>query len=167
MLVFSKAGEHFLFSKTKGVTNMIKKTITFTDYNGTERTEEFWFNLTKAEVLEMELTTKGGMEAYIKKIVSTQDIPSLIEYFKTLILKSYGEKSADGRRFIKNKQLTEEFTQTEAYSILFMELATNADAAAEFVNGIIPSDIDMNDPAVQKEVDEIRKLVPVVPEENA
>lgn len=143
---------------------MLKKTITFTDYNGTQRTEDFWFNLTKAEVLEMELMTKGGLESYITKIVSTQDIPSLVKYFKKLILQSYGEKSDDGRRFIKSKELTEEFKQTEAYSNLFMELATDADAAAKFVNGIVPNDIDLNTPEIQKKRAELERLQPVTPE---
>ena len=119
---------------------MIKKTITYTDYNGVERKEDFWFNLTKAEIMEMELSTSGGLAETIKRIVDTQDAPKLIKIFKELILKSYGQKSLDGKRFIKSKELSEEFAQTEAYSILFMELATNADEASKFVNGIVPAD---------------------------
>lgn len=120
---------------------MLKKTITYTDYNGVERKEDFWFNLTKAEIMEMELSTVGGLTTMINKIVATQDQPQIIKVFKELVLKSYGEKSADGRRFIKNKELTEAFAQTEAYSILFMELATDAKAAANFVNKVVPSDL--------------------------
>lgn len=131
---------------------MLKKTITFTDYDGNERKEDFWFNLSKAEILEMELLTEGGMENLIDKVIASQDIPGLAKIFKELILKSYGEKSADGRRFIKNEQLTTEFTQTEAYSQLFMELASDAEAAAAFINGIIPNDIDINDPKLKDEV---------------
>lgn len=131
---------------------MLKKTITFTDYDGNERKEDFWFNLSKAEILEMELLTEGGMENLIDKVIASQDIPGLVKIFKELILKSYGEKSADGRRFIKNEQLTTEFTQTEAYSQLFMELASDAEAAAAFINGIIPNDIDINDPKLKDEV---------------
>lgn len=120
---------------------MLKKTIKYTDYNGVERTEDFYFNLNKAEIMEMQLTTVGGLDTYLKKIISTQDVPTLMRIFKDLVLKSYGVKSDDGRRFIKNDQLREEFEQTEAYSILYMELSTDADAAAAFVNGIIPADV--------------------------
>jgi hypothetical protein len=120
---------------------MLKKTITYTDYNGVERKEDFWFNLSKAEIMEMEMSTAGGLAEMINKIVATQDMPSIIKIFKDLVLKAYGEKSADGKRFIKSKEQSEAFSQTEAYSILFMELATDADAAAKFVNGIIPADV--------------------------
>lgn len=120
---------------------MLKKTIKYTDYNGVERTEDFYFNLNKAEIMEMQLTTVGGLDTYLKKIISTQDVPTLMRIFKDLVLKSYGVKSDDGRRFIKNDQLREEFEQTEAYSILYMELSTDAEAAAAFVNGIIPADV--------------------------
>ena len=117
---------------------MLKKTITYTDYNGSERTEDFYFNLTKAEIMEMEMSTSGGLAEMIKRIVAAQDAPAIIKIFKELILKAYGEKSPDGKKFIKNDELSTGFSQTEAYSQLFMELATNADAAADFVNGITP-----------------------------
>ena len=120
---------------------MIKKTVTYTDYNGVERTENFYFNLSKAEVMEMELSTAGGMAEAIQKIVDAKDAPAIIRVFKDLVLKAYGVKSDDGRRFIKSKELSEEFAQTEAYSQIFMELATDADAAAKFVNGIVPADL--------------------------
>lgn len=131
---------------------MLKKTITFTDYDGEERTETFMFNLTKAEILEMELLTEGGMEQLINNIIETKDVPSLVKIFKTFLKKSYGEKSPDGRRFIKSEEKTKEFMETEAYSILFMELATDSKAAADFINGIIPADIDMNDPAIKEKL---------------
>ena len=117
---------------------MLKKNIKYTDYNGVERNEDFYFNLSKAEVTEMELTTAGGFAEMINKVVATQDVPSIIKIFKELILKAYGEKSPDGKRFIKSEELSREFSQTEAYSNLFMELATDAEKAAEFVNGITP-----------------------------
>ena len=120
---------------------MLKKTITYTDYNGETRTEDFYFNMTKAEIVEMEMSINGGMSEFMKKVASTQDAPTLISLFKDLVLRSYGEKSLDGKRFVKNDQLREEFSQTEAYSELFMELAFNAEKAAEFVNGIIPADV--------------------------
>lgn len=121
---------------------MLKKTIPYTDYNGNERTEDFYFNLTKAEIMEMEMSTTGGLSEMIQNVVKTQDAPSIIKIFKDLILKAYGEKSPDGKRFIKSPELSAAFSQTEAYSQLFMELATDADKAAAFVNGIIPKDID-------------------------
>jgi len=117
---------------------MLVKKVTYTDYKGVERTEELYFNLTKAEVAEMELSHTGGLSEHIKKIISAQDGGQIISLFKELILKSYGVVSDDGKRFIKNEQLREEFSQTEAYSDLFMELASDADAASAFVNGIIP-----------------------------
>ena len=118
---------------------MLKKKITYSDYNGSERTEDFYFNLTKAEIMEMEMSTTGGLAEMINKIVSAQDAPAIIKVFKELILKAYGEKSPDGKRFIKSEEISTAFSQTEAYSQLFMELATDADAASTFVNGIIPS----------------------------
>lgn len=120
---------------------MLKKTITFTDYNGVERTEDFYFNLNKAEVMEMEMGTTGGFADMINGIIAAKDVPALISIFKDMILKAYGQKSPDGRRFIKSKELSEEFSQTEAYVSLYMELATDDEAAASFVNGIMPKDL--------------------------
>lgn len=121
---------------------MIKKNITYTDYNGTERTEDFYFNLSKAEIMEMEMSTAGGFAEMIQNIVAAQDAPSIIKIFKDLVLRAYGEKSPDGKRFIKSKELSDAFAQTEAYSILFMELATDADAASKFINGVVPVDLN-------------------------
>lgn len=118
---------------------MIKKTLTYTDYNGVERTEDYYFNLTEAELVEMELSIDGGMQKKIEKIMNSKDMKQIIEVFKDLILRSYGEKSDDGKRFIKNKEITEAFTQTEAYSMLFMKLATDEKEASDFVNGILPA----------------------------
>ena len=119
---------------------MLKKTITYTDYNGQERTEDFYFNLSKSELMELEMSTSGGLAEMIKKIVAAQDAPAIISIFKKLVLQAYGEKSPDGKRFIKSEELSTAFSQTEAYSTLFMELATDADAASKFVNGIVPAD---------------------------
>ena len=119
---------------------MLTKTITYTDYNGNKRTESFWFNLTKAEVTRMEMSVQGGMAEMIDRIIDAQDAPSLISTFETMIQKSYGVKTPDGRGFVKRPEDLEAFMATEAYSELFMELVTNATAAAEFVNGIMPND---------------------------
>ncbi len=120
---------------------MLKKVIKYTDYNGAEREENYYFNLSKAELMEMELGTIGGFTEMVNKIIAAQDTPALVKIFKDMILKSYGVKSPDGKRFEKSKEISEEFMQTEAYSTLFMELATNADAAIEFINGIVPAEI--------------------------
>lgn len=132
---------------------MIKKTIAYTDYNGVQRTEDFYFNLTKAELLEMELTSVGGFSEMVQKIINAKDGPALTAIFKDLILKAYGEKSADGRRFIKNDEIREAFSQTEAYSNLFMELATDDNAAAAFINGVMPADL-------VAEANKINKAIP-------
>ena len=118
---------------------MLKKTITYTDYNRVERKEDFYFNLTKAEIMEMEMSISGGLTEMINRIVAAQDAPAIVKIFKELVLKAYGVKSPDGKRFIKSDELATEFAQTEAYSQLFMELATDADAASAFVNGIVPN----------------------------
>ena len=120
---------------------MLKKIITYTDYNGVERTEPFYFNLSKAELMEMELGVTGGMTEMLNKIIDAKDAPSLMKTFKEMIMKAYGVKSDDGKRLIKSEELSIAFTQTEAYSVLFMELITDDKAAADFVNGIIPNEI--------------------------
>lgn len=120
---------------------MLKKPITYTDYNGVERTEDFYFNLSKAELMEMELSVTGGMTEMLNKIIAAKDAPSLMKTFKEIIMKSYGVKSDDGKRLIKSEELSIAFTQTEAYPVLFMELITDDKAAADFVNGIIPNEI--------------------------
>lgn len=118
---------------------MLRKKIKYVDYDGNEREEEFLFNLTKAEIIEMELGMEGGMQNFIQKIIDTRDIPKLAELWKKIILKAYGEKSADGKRFIKSEELSIGFTQTEAYSELYTELCTDSEAASAFMNGIIPA----------------------------
>jgi len=144
---------------------MLKKTITYTDYDGVERTEDFFFNLSKAELAEMELSNYGGMERLIQQIAMTQDRKRLIDLFKEIILKSYGEKSQDGRRFIKSKELSEAFSQTEAYSELFMQLATSTEAASAFVNGIMPKG-DANPEEVAKAQETARAMMDTTPVAN-
>lgn len=120
---------------------MLKKNIKYVDYDGNDRAEDFYFNLNKAEVIELQLGTVGGLTKTLEKIVQEKDTSRIIEYFKTIILKAYGEKSADGRRFIKSQELRDAFEQTEAYSELFMELASDAKMAAEFINGVLPKEV--------------------------
>jgi len=123
---------------------MIKKTITYNDYDGNTWTEDFFFNLSKSELMEMNFSESGGMEKMIRHIIDTKDIKKIIEVIKTIILSAYGEKSADGKRFIKvrdGRRLSEDFEQSEAYSELFMELSSNEDAASEFIKGVIPKDL--------------------------
>ena len=133
---------------------MLKKLIKYTDYDGRERSENFYFYMSKAELMEMELGTVGGMQNLIQLIIDKQDIPKIMDAFKTIILKAYGEKSADGRRFIKSKELSEAFSQTEAYSNLYMELITDANAASTFINGIVPEDVAMAAEARRKQAEE-------------
>ena len=118
---------------------MLKKTITYTDYDGLERTEEFRFNLTKAELMDMELTTVGTFSKLMQKIIDEKDMVRLAKYFKELILKSYGVKSDDGKRFIKSPELS------EAYSELYMELLGNSEYAVKFIQQVMPKDLDQNE----------------------
>lgn len=136
---------------------MYKKTLTYEDYNGVTRTEDFYFNLSKAELLELELSTEGGYEQLLSKIIKTKDQVKLIKIFKDLILMTYGEKSPDGRKFIKNEELRQDFMQTEAYSDLFMLLASDDKEAAAFVNGIIPQ--SLRDQISQDDLDKARKEI--------
>lgn len=117
---------------------MIKKTITYTDYDGLERTEEFRFNLTKAELVDMELTTAGTFSETMKRIIAEKDIIRIAKLFKELLLKSYGVKSDDGKRFVKSQELSEAFSQTEAYSDLYIELLSNPEEAAKFFAEVAP-----------------------------
>ena len=143
---------------------MLKKTIKYEDYNGVERNEDFYFNLTKAELFQMELGFDGGLEEYIMKIIKAQDVKTIIDLFKKLILQSYGEKSDDGKRFIKvndeGVNLANRFAQTEAFSQLYMELATDDNAASEFIKGIIPKGIDIPDEKIKEKAKELGIEIP-------
>lgn len=132
---------------------MLVKKIKYTDFNGQEREEPFYFNLSKAELMEMELTTDGGLDTYIRRITAQQNNKEIVKLFKELILKSYGERSDDGKRFVKSKELTDAFTQTNAYSELFMELSTNADAAEKFITGVV-------DPSLAGELKKVNENAP-------
>lgn len=120
---------------------MYKKTMTYTDYDGNTRTDDFYFNLTKAELVEMEMSVSGGMQQMLERVMKDHDGKRIMETIKDLILRSYGEKSTDGKRFVKTAEMRDTFVQTEAYSDLFMELVTDAEKAAEFVNGIVPKEV--------------------------
>lgn len=120
---------------------MLKKTITYTDYNGNARKEDFYFNMTKADLMKMEMSTTGGMQNMLERIVNTQNAKKVAEVLEQIILGAYGEKSDDGKRFIKSKELSEAFAQTEAYSELFISLLTNENEADAFIKGIIPADL--------------------------
>lgn len=133
---------------------MLKKTITYEDYDGNSRTEDFYFNLNKAEVVDW-LTTNGGytLDKVVDKLIRTENVKEVMEIFKDLIYRAYGEKSLDGRRFVKSKEVKDNFIETEAYSALYMELIGDAKAAAEFFTSILPKDMAedigkiMNDPS--------------------
>ena len=120
---------------------MYNKTVTYKDYKGNTRTEDFYFNLNKAELVELELSTKGGLTVMMDRIIAAQDNTTLFKIFKDLVSKSYGVLSDDGRKFVKNQEVLDDFMQTEAYSIIFSELATNEEAAAEFFNNVIPQNL--------------------------
>lgn len=120
---------------------MITKTIKYTDFNGVERKEVFYFNLSDDEIIEMEVGTNGGFADVLTRIIEAKDQPSLINEFKKFILKAYGEKSADGRRFMKSPEISKAFSETPAYTELFMDLAFNDVEAAKFINGLIPDDV--------------------------
>ena len=117
---------------------MLKKTISYEDFDGNQRTEDHYFNLTEAEITEMELSMNGGLSQLLTKILQENDQKQIIEYFKKIVLMAYGEKSLDGRKFVKNQNIRDEFASTAAYSEIFMELATDADAASAFVKGVMP-----------------------------
>lgn len=140
---------------------MITKTIKYTDFNGVEREEKYLFNLTKAELMEMELGTTGGLAETIQNIINTQDVPKIQEIFKKLLLKSYGVKSDDGKKFMKidkdGTPLSNEFSQSAAFSELYMELATDAEKATEFINGIVPVDIGNDSRAEMKKIVDSKK----------
>jgi hypothetical protein len=119
---------------------MIKKTMTYKDYDGNQRTEDFWFNLTKAEVAKLEFGTTGGITKMIERIVQEQDAKRILEVFEDLICRSYGKKSPDGKRFVKTKEQTDEFLQTEAYSDLFIEFMNNPDEFSQFFDGVLNFD---------------------------
>ncbi len=120
---------------------MLKKTITYTDYDGNQRTEDFYFNLTKAELTNMFNSVSGGLEKYLTRIVAAQDGPALMNAIRDIVKASYGEKSLDGRRFMKSDEIFKNFEETEAYSVFFMELMGDDEAALNFIISVLPQDM--------------------------
>lgn len=150
---------------------MLKKTITYTDFDGNERKEDFYFNLTKAEVTDWLTTSRSyTLDKVVEKLIQSDNTREIIEIFKDLVYRAYGEKSLDGRRFIKSKEVKDNFIETEAYSVLYMELVSDAKVASDFIAGIIPSDwaneikANMNDPS--KLPESIRDYVAPLTEET-
>jgi len=146
---------------------MIKKTITYTDYDGLQRTEEFRFHLTEAEMFELEIATPGGYTNLIKKIMDTKDTAGMVKLYKELILKTYGEKSPDGKRFMKSPEISKAFEETPAYNELFMELVQDAKKFADFITGVMPDNLrqevlkSQEYADVQKQIAEQEKLIKV------
>ena len=132
---------------------MYKKTITYTDYNDVEQTEDFYFNLNKAELMRIQLQNNGTLQAKLERLINTRETSEIAQIFQDIIDMSYGVKSDDGKRFIKNQEVLDAFKQTEAYSELYVELTTNTDAAVEFITGIIPAKI-----AEQLDKEELDKI---------
>lgn len=127
--------------KERHWSHVLKKTIEYEDFNGEKVSEDFYFHISKAELIELEMSHQGGLSEWLMNIVAAEDGKTIIAEFKKILLSAYGQRSPDGRRFIKNQELRDEFEQTEAYSVLFVELVTNTDSAIEFVNGVMPKEL--------------------------
>lgn len=136
---------------------MLKKVIKYTDYNGVPREEPFYFNLSKAELVELEMSVNGGLTEFITRVVATQDQTELIKLFKRFILMAYGEKSDDGKRFIKSEEISANFAATEAYSELFMELMSSTEKMTEFVNALAPAGVSVNEAEAKKFIEDKMK----------
>ena len=145
---------------------MLKKAITYTDYDGVTRTEDFYFNLTQAEIIELNMSPMGGLDNTLRKIIKETNTGKIVEMIKHIILMSYGEKSFDGKKFIKKdpatgRKLADDFEESPAFPELFMELLGDENKAAAFINGIIPKDVKekMDDPKNQAQITEIRQNI--------
>lgn len=120
---------------------MYKETVTYKDFNGTERTEDVYFNLSETELIKWQNSIDGGLYDHLKKIINSKDQKEIMNLWDTIILKAYGEKSADGRRFMKTPEITEAFSQTVIYDILYKKYLNDSEAGARFINAIIPADL--------------------------
>lgn len=139
---------------------MYKKTITYTDFNGTERTEDFYFHMTQAEILKMEYSQEGGMTNVIQKIIDTEETTKLLPLFETVVRMSYGKRSVDGRHFEKKPEYTDQFLASEAYSNMFVEFMMNADEAAKFINNVCKKiDVDENRKSLSSMVSENSNVI--------
>lgn len=141
---------------------MLKKTIAYTDYNGVKREEDYYFNLTQAEVINLQMGVKGGLVEMLTQALKNEDSPLIMQTIRNIIRTAYGEKSADGKRFVKSAELSDAFEQTPAYSVLFMELLTQDGASDAFMRGIIPADMAAELPANTADAlpDEIKRVLP-------
>lgn len=120
---------------------MYKKTITYVGYDGVERTEDFYFHITKSEIFKLELSIDGGYAEMLQRMIDKKDAKTIMKYFDEFIKAAYGEKSDDGRRFVKSKEISEAFSHTPAYDKLFMECVTDTEAGIKFITEIFPPDI--------------------------
>jgi hypothetical protein len=118
---------------------MLKKTVTFEDLDGNEVTEDFYFHLSKADIIEMEASEQGGMAQHLAAMIATNDNGQILSAVKLILERTVGRRSEDGRRFERSKEITEAFMQSDAYSVVFMDLVTDAAKAAEFFKGVIPA----------------------------
>ena len=138
---------------------MLKKTIKYADFNGVEIEEDFFFNLTKAEIMDMELGAMGGLSEMLSTLIKSQNMPEIIKIFREIIIKSCGEKSIDGKRFVKTdnygRSIGLNFSETVAFSNLYMEIIGDSKLAADFVNGIIPADLEIDE---EKQKETMKKL---------
>lgn len=146
---------------------MLKKTITYKDLDDNPITEDFYFNLSDAEIAEMQFAAKGGLSESLKAIVSTGDASKIIDTFKWILSKAYGKRSDDNKRFIKSPELWEEFTQTDAFSVLFLELVTDAEKSAEFIRGVVSKEIADKIPnGIESVPDVLEDTIPAWVREN-
>ena len=151
---------------------MLTKTIKYKDWNGVDKVKNFYFNLSKSELAEMDLVEKAGIEQTIKKMINEDDRENIVKLFKGLVLKAYGVKSADGERFEKSDEIRAAFEQHPAYDILFMELISSEKSMADFINAVVPSEVSEAASKNHRSIDEIMgydlpdKLAEVVPFEN-
>lgn len=152
---------------------MLTKTIKYKDWNGVEKVKNFYFNLSKSELAEMDLVEKAGIEQTIKKMINEDDRENIVKLFKGLVLKAYGVKSADGERFEKSDEIRAAFEQHPAYDILFMELISSEKSMADFINAVVPADVSEAASKNHRSIDEImgydtaeKSEADVVPFEN-
>ena len=120
---------------------MLRKEVKYKDFDGNDRKDVLWFHLNEVEITEMDLETSGGLVKYMESIIDTNDVNQLIAIFKDLLIRSYGERSMDGKHFYKDDKIRNEFVSSAAYPVLYMEMVSDADKAVEFINGIVPSNI--------------------------